>query len=277
MEKIKGVLVSTKTKLKQAGIENYSFEACELVSTIANCSKSDLVIGDKLLGIHTIEKIDQATSRRIIGYPVQYILGEWEFYSLSFYVGEGVLIPRADTEILVETCINLAKNRKLRILDLCSGSGCIAIALKKNLPQCEVFALEKSEKALPYLHKNITLNEVDVTVIEGDVLVSHKELGKFDMIVSNPPYITGADMKTLQKEVTYEPEMALYGEDNGLYFYECITEIWKDSLNNDGILAFEIGRNQYNDVAQIFNDNEYKNICKQLDLCGIIRVIYAIR
>lgn len=163
--------------------------------------------------------------KRAGGYPLQYILGEWEFFGYRFKVGEGVLIPRPDTETLVEQVIEICRSNKLespKIADLCSGSGCIAVTLKKEIPQAQVYAVELSDKALPYIRVNSELNHADIHIVQADVLLEKtaEESGNLDIIVSNPPYLTGQDMKCLQTEVAFEPEMALFGGEDGLDFIE---------------------------------------------------------
>lgn len=227
---------------------------------------------------NTYESIVKLVNKIADGYPLQYVLGKWEFFGYDFKVGEGVLIPRQDTETLCEEIIKFIGNKQgLNILDLCSGSGCIAITIDKKCPNNNIYAIEKSDLAFEYLTDNIKLNNSCVKAIKSDVLdmKSFDNLPKFDIIVSNPPYLTKQDMENLQKEVTYEPEMALYGDDDGLFFYENITRLWKSKLKIDSALFFEIGINQDNDVYKILLKNNFINVCKIYDLCGIIRVIYG--
>ncbi|MEG2429778.1 MAG: HemK family protein methyltransferase, partial [Oscillospiraceae bacterium] len=157
------------------------------------------------------------------------------------------------------------------------GSGCIAITLSKIFPNAEIFALEKSPDAIFYLKKNITLHNANVTIIQDDVLSPKTDLKDFDVIVSNPPYLTQKDMEQLQLEVKFEPQMALYGNEDGLLFYNEITKIWKDRQTFNGKIFFEIGKGQENDVIKILQENNYINICKTPDLYGIIRDISATR
>ncbi len=223
------------------------------------------------------EQLKKAIQRRLAGYPLQYILGEWEFYGLPIKVGEGTLIPRQDTETLAEEIINYVKDSNKKVLDICSGTGCLAIAIKKYCKNSTVYSLELSEEAISFLYQNIKLNDVDVTVIKDDALnPTLKETG-FDVILSNPPYLTKEDMNSLQKEVTFEPEMALFGGTDGLDFYRSIIKGFKEKLNDGGIFAVEIGMGQEKDVSKIFLDNGYKNITLKKDLCNIIRVITAIK
>lgn len=254
--------------------ENNKMEASELVRLSTNTTKSELIIGERAVTSGEYDEILGNVKRRKSGYPLQYILGEWEFYGLPFKVGEGVLIPRSDTEVLVDTAIKAAKGRdNLKIIDLCSGTGCVAIALAKHLTSCDIFALEKSEVAASYLLYNVELNGVGVTVLKDDALVPQFSGSGFDIIVSNPPYLTSEDMKALQLEVTFEPAMALYGEPDGLHFYRELTRVWGSRLASGGTLLFEVGHTQAEAVSQILLQNNLNNICKIPDQYGILRVV----
>lgn len=272
---VKELLREVKTKMIPYCDE---VEPAFLLSHCLSIPRSQLILSECVVTKEQEQALMMAVDKRLSGYPLQYILGEWEFYGLPFYVGEGVLIPRADTETLVERCLKQAGAKPVAVLDLCSGSGCIAIAIKKNLPNATVTAVEKSEQALEFLHRNIERNKCDVSVIKGDALDENLVTGKYDTIASNPPYISSEDMKTLQKEVQFEPQMALYGQsEDGLSFYRKLAKIYKDKLNDGGMLAFEIGINQQAEVAEILAGEGFKMICNDADLCGIIRVVYAIK
>lgn len=254
-------------------------EARILIEHFLDCDYSYVVVNpDKIISDDDLEKIEVAVKQRLDGKPLQYILGKWEFFGREFFVGDGVLIPRQDTEVLCETVLNLAPNGAT-VLDICSGTGCIPITLKAQRDDLSVFALEKYDKAFEYLTRNIELNGVSVKTIKADALLPDEKLfntlPSFDVIVSNPPYLTSDDMKSLQKEVEFEPETALYGGDDGLLFYRELTRIWKQKLTQNGILAFEIGVGQQDDVTQILEQNGFYDVCKVKDLCDIIRVIYA--
>ena len=202
--------------------------------------------------------------RRIQGEPLQYILGEWEFYGLKIFVGEGVLIPRPETELLVDTVLNFAKNRKnLKILDLCTGSGCIALALKKFLPDAEISAVDVSEKALAYAEKNKNYHHLNITLYHESVLNQEfvQKFQNYDIIVSNPPYLTSEEMQDLQPEVQHEPILALLGgAGDGTYFYKEIANLWKNSLKSGGLLAYEIGWKQAPRVSELLNSNDFEQI-----------------
>ena len=224
--------------------------------------------------------IRQLTKRRSSGYPLQYLLGELEFYGYPFRRNEDVLIPRPDTETLIENVLEICRRqgmRSPRIADLCSGSGCIAITLKKELPLAEVSAVELSGGALDIIKENASLNDADIRIIKGDVLKKETAdmFRDMDIIVSNPPYVTAKEMAELQQEVRYEPEMALYGGEDGLDFYRTMTALWKNPLADGGWLLYEYGDGQQNDVEKILNDNDFDNITLSRDLAGIFRTASA--
>ncbi len=237
----------------------------------------------------TAERVLAAARRRSVGYPLQYILGEWEFYGLKFKVGEGVLIPRADTEALVDETLRRLKEdgcKKPAVIDLCSGSGCIAAALARMLgSDASVYALELSGEAFPYLSENVRRNGVqNVRLLRGDVMDgkmtdnfrSPSDNDRFipvDCIVSNPPYLTDSEMEELPKEVTYEPQTALYGGNDGLKFYRVIICLWKEVLKTGGLMIFEIGDGQEISVKRLFEENGFERIFTAMDGAGNVRVV----
>lgn len=239
--------------LKSAGIEAARFEAKEILKSAKNDT----------------EALEFA-NRRISGEPLQYILGEWEFYGLPFFVGEGVLIPRADTETLVDVALGIIGNKPFRVADLCSGSGAIAIAVAKN-SGAMVTAIEKSETAFSYLERNARRNGVAVECVLGDVFGEWKE--NYDLVLSNPPYIASAVVETLSEEVKREPKMALDGGADGLDFYKRLTSYWKTRINGGGHLAVEIGYDQGESVVALFEQNGFEEIELIKDLSGNNRVI----
>lgn len=268
----------TKELLKNNGIENHIFEARILTEHFLHIQPHEiLLLKNSAVESETADKLKQAVQKRISGYPLQYIIGEWEFYGCPFKVGEGVLIPRQDTEALVDAVIRCNQKSSPVIADLCSGSGCIAVSLKKSIPDSEVYAIEMSDKAFEYLKENIRLNNVKVKAIMANVLENEikNNMPYIDILVSNPPYLTEEDMRTLQKEVEFEPREALYGGNDGIYFYNEIIRIWKDRIAENGMMFFEIGIGQQNDVRHIFDLNGFKNTREYKDLNGIIRVLSA--
>lgn len=208
------------------------------------------------------------------GEPLQYVIGKWDFYESEFFVGEGVLIPRPETEELTELVINKAKTLENPVVfDLCAGSGCIGISVAKAVPKVTVYCIEKSAEAMFYLLKNAE-GVQNVKGIHGDVF-SPPELPKADIIVSNPPYIKTADISGLQSEVLKEPEMALDGGADGLDFYRAICEKWKSYLLPNGSLFFEIGEDQGAEVSAILEKHGYNTIEIIKDMYGKDRIARA--
>ncbi|MBQ9384864.1 MAG: peptide chain release factor N(5)-glutamine methyltransferase [Ruminiclostridium sp.] len=234
--------------LAAAGVFDPSFEAREILREYTG---SELPGGD--ISPEAEAAIQKALQRRITGEPLQYIFGKWEFYGLPFYVGQGVLIPRPETELLVDIAVKRLR-RGSSALDLCSGSGCIpvSIALKTG---AKCYAVELHEAAFGYLERNITLNGADVTALRADALDGTLFPGMtFDAIFSNPPYLTGAEMRSLMREVSFEPESALYGGEDGLDFYRKIIPAWVGRLAKGGFFAVETGETQGAAVAEIMRD-----------------------
>ena len=239
-------------------------------------SQEQLLDYKKELTDNEENKVKDILFKRINGYPLQYILGKWTFMGRDFSVGEGVLIPRDDTEVVVLSVIPyLEQNKNLRIIDLCSGSGIIAVTLKCMFPKCEVHALELSEKALPYLKRNIESLAPDVILHQGDLnlLCECFEDNYFDLVISNPPYIQSEVIPTLQTEVKREPKMALDGGTDGLDFYRSITQKWSNKLKPGGMMAFELGEGQFDIVKAMMKEKGFENISEYKDLGNIQRAI----
>lgn len=208
------------------------------------------------------------------GIPLQHITHRQEFMKMDFFVDENVLIPRPDTEILVEEVIKIAqKYNSPRILDLCTGSGAIAISLKKFVPNADITAVDISEKALEIAQKNAKKLKTKINFLKSD-LFDKLDNKKFDIIVSNPPYIRKDEIKKLSEEVQKEPKIALDGGEDGLDFYRIIAEQAINYLKTGSFLCFEIGYNQKNDVIKIIEDEQnYKNTYCKKDLYGNDRII----
>lgn len=263
--------------LLAGGVEDASFDSRQLLQHVLGVDAAGLLTLSSL-SEGQWEAVQQLAKRRITGEPLQYLLGSWDFYGRTFTVGPGVLIPRADTEVLCETALGFLQHRPCaRIADLCAGSGCIAVTLERETNGSTVWALEASEQALDYLTRNIHCNHSAVQAVQDDVLCpSFGETG-LDLIVSNPPYLNEADLRKLQREVRYEPEMALYAPENGLLFYRRIPEIWKQRLQQGGMLCFEVGIGQAAAVAALLQQNGFASIAVIRDYQGIERVVSGIR
>lgn len=212
--------------------------------------------------------------------PIEYITNKKEFMNLKLYVNQDVLIPRQDTEILVEEVINILQNIKaenIQILDMCTGSGAIAIALAKNVKKCIVDAADISSGALEVVRKNVVKNQVEdkINIINSD-LFSKVPNKKYNLIVSNPPYIERNVIENLDKQVQKEPIIALDGGEDGLDFYKKIINEASSYLESNGYLCFEIGYNQKSAVQNLLsNSGKYQDIYCKKDLCGNDRVIIA--
>lgn len=281
MVTIAQIIKNSEEILKNNNIESFSFDTRCIVEDVLNMNFQLILLNSsKEISEDDEKKISEMIKKRAENYPLQYILGEWEFYGLPFKVGEGVLIPRPDTETLVDTVLEYCKNKsEVKIIDLCSGSGCIAITLEKNTLNSDVYAVEISDNAYKYLDENISLNNSSVKAVKGDVLSEKTALlfENADVIVSNPPYLTKEDMENLQKEVSFEPEKALFGNNDGLEFYRLIPKIWNKCLKKGGLMAFEIGIGQENDVIEFMKENGFVNIETQKDLAGIVRVVCGVK
>lgn len=265
-------LRNAEAKLTEAGIEDAKFDAEQIVLYVCDMTSSQLRLNDEEISRRKLDRIDELCEKRIARYPLQYLVEEWEFYSLPFKVGEGVLVPRPETELLVDTAIDyIGDCEGLKIIDLCSGTGCVAVAVAKNIAGCEIYALEKYDEAYEYLCDNIKLNDADVEPIQGDIFVE-PDL-KYDLILSNPPYIPSDDVKKLQTEVTFEPTTALNGGGDGLDFYRAIAEKWIPCLNDGGAVIVEIGFDERDGVTEIFSNAGLTNIECKKDLSGLDRVI----
>lgn len=274
-------LKNAKKLLNANEIENADFEAVcifEKAYGVKYRSVQYERIKDTEPSDEQSEALCEMLRKRIDGQPLQYVLGEWEFFGMPFKVGSGVLIPRQDTETLVELVLDKMKNNNsIKAVDLCAGSGCIGVALQKNLRSCDMTCVEISKDAVKYLEQNIKLNDADVKTLNADVLKSETAdaFSQLDLIVCNPPYLTKEDMQSLQTEVGFEPQTALFGGEDGLDFYREITRLWKNTLKQGGMLAYEIGMGQETDVSQILIQHGFENVRFVKDYCGIFRVVYG--
>lgn len=262
--------------LENNNIENSKFEAQSLLQKAFSLDRVGFIM-------HKTDKADENCShnflkfieKRISGEPLQYILGEWSFMGFDFKVGRGVLIPRDDTEVVVNLCIDFLENRTdKKTVDLCSGSGAIAVALDK-ISGAKVTAVEIDETAFSYLETNVKENNSSVKPVMADALEICETFadGELDLIVSNPPYIKSADIETLQKEVQLEPRLALDGGEDGCDFYREIVSRWSRKLKKGGALAFELGENQADAVKALMAEQGFSDFKISLDFGGVQRAI----
>ena len=278
---IKQALEEAKNILKSNNFEDSNIIAKELLSYVLKKDKVYLTINldSDLTDIEYVE-FTKYIEQIIDGKPLQYITQKQEFMGMEFFMNENVLIPQPDTEILVDSVLDICKrygNQSLRILDLCTGSGAIAISLSKIL-NTQVFASDVSTKALKVAEKNNVMNNTKVEFIESNLF--EKINGeKFDVIVSNPPYIKNEEIKSLSKQVQNEPYIALAGGEDGLDFYRKIIDEAYKHINENGYLCLEIGYDQKEDLIKLIKQNEnyeYENCIKDLsnnDRCIIAKIV----
>ena len=264
-------------RLKAAGKEAYAFEAELLLEKAAGLNRTALFLrGEEVLSAEVLAVYEGYLSEREQGRPTQYILGEWEFMGLPFSVGEGVLIPRGDTEVLVETILEKQQAEKFKsILDIGTGSGCIPISLGHYGKFEKIMAVDISPKALGYATENAVKNNINIDFYESDLFTNlpAEWKGTLDAIVSNPPYIPKKDIEELMTEVKdFEPMNALDGGEDGLDFYRAIVEQAKEWLVDGGWLFFEIGYDQGEDLRKLLQEFGYTAIEIRQDLVGLDRV-----
>lgn len=266
--------------LTDSGIEpnEANIEVRLLIEHFAGYSLIDILTGKKLDEDKLKLVEEKAKLRALTGQPIQYIIGRADFMGEKFIVNPDVLIPRDETEILVRTAVEIIKKNNYKsAVDMCTGSGCIACMIAK-LTECNVLGVDISNDAIHTAFENMEKFKLfnRVTFRKSNLFSKLREDEKFDLIVSNPPYIPPQMKKTIQKEVTFEPELALYTNDKyGLEFYEKITERAPKFLNRGGYLIFELGIYQSKKVAEIMRDNGFTDIKTLKDLAGIDRTIYA--
>lgn len=259
--------------------DNARFEAELMVMSVLKINRTQLVLGGRCdVTAEQRGKVSEMVKRRMGGEPLQYILGECEFMSLDFCVESGVLIPRSDTETLAEEVIEkIDENKRMKILDICAGSGCIGISIAHFRPNAYVDLADVSDKAIEIAEKNIVRNNVQnrVKVQKMDILKECPK-DKYDIVVSNPPYIETDVINTLQTEVReHEPHIALDGGEDGLVFYRRITKIAPKILFKGGMLAFEIGYNQGQAVRALM-ENEFRDVRVIQDLSENDRAVTGI-
>lgn len=277
--KIKELLKTSIEDLKNIDIDDANLKAKILLAEVLGKEKEYLLTHDNdELDAKVIDTYNKMIERLKSGEPVQYILNKQEFMGLNFYVDKNVLIPQPDTENIVEEVIAITEvlkktKNELKILDMCTGSGAIAISLAKYVEKTLIYASDISENALKIAEENATRNLVNVVFFKSDVFKNIIPAFQFDVIVSNPPYIETKVIPELSKEVRSEPELALDGGEDGLKFYREIIKNAKEYLTENGYLVFEIGYDQRESVMTLLKDNGYKNIYSKKDLAGNDRVV----
>jgi len=275
-------LDTRRALLKTEDAQTAGFMARNLIAHFSGKTQEAILANMEMYaGEETCRNVADATARLLEGEPLAYVLGEWEFYGLKLYVDRNVLIPRDDTVAVAQLAINqgifLPENP--RILDLCTGSGCIGLAIANRIKDARVTLADISREALAVAKKNLFAHKFTgrVTVIQADAMKpAPAVLGKFDMIVSNPPYIDSADMKILQPSVAnYEPHLALFGGEDGLDFYRAIADNYTRALKPGGYLALEFGEEQGDAICRILEEHGYTILERSRDYNDTERAVLA--
>ncbi len=256
-------LYDAEKMLADAGIDGAEFECRLLAERFLHIpmSRSAYMKTEQLDPMPDFDEFLRALEKRATRYPLQYIMGEWEFYGLKMKVNESCLIPRPDTELAAERAIielqKMPKKAEYRCVDLCTGSGCIAAAVMSKVKNASFTLVDISKDALDIARENMELNgfSARTTLMEADVMseIFHSE--KFDLVTANPPYISRDEMPTLEPELDYEPRFALTDEGDGLSFYRAIVKLYKYALADDGVIVLEHGCDQYESVSKIAEEN----------------------
>ncbi len=269
-----------RKRLRREGIEASSLEARELICAAADKTKEQLFRDMALYAPNEVQaRLAELMERRMKGEPVAYLVGEWEFYGLPLTIDRHVLIPRADTELLVERALEAMRGVGPggRMLDLCTGSGCVGLALASTIADCRAVLADVSKEAIEICKENIRRNNLNgrVTAVQTDVRQKpNQSLWDFDVITCNPPYIPTGDLAGLDTSVReFEPRLALDGGPDGLDFYREIAPLWADSLRLGGSLIFEVGIGQAEAVKEIMENAGYEKISIHRDTGDIPRVI----
>lgn len=260
--------------LNEAEIKEAELEAFYIIEYVLHLSRSMFFLKKKdMVSEQDINNCLTIAEKRRQHVPLQYILGTQEFMGLNFKVTPDVLIPRQDTEGLVEEVLKYVKPG-MKVLDMCTGSGCIAVSIAKYAENVQVSAADISVKALEIARENAVANDVQVNFIESDMFQQITQ--KYDMIISNPPYIKSQVVTTLMPEVRdYEPHLALDGKEDGLYFYRKLAKEAGKFLTPGGMLCLEIGYDQGVDVAQLLQEQGFQQVRVEQDLCGLDRNVYG--
>lgn len=273
--------ISAKMQFTKAGVLSPAFDALCLFEHFFKVGRAELVNkGRETPDPEALQAFLNAIEERENGRPLQYIIGSWNFMGITFHVREGVLVPRDDTEVVVNECLSRMEGiENPAMLDLCAGSGAVSIALSKFIKGGSVTAVELHKGAYDCLCENIAFNKaMNVTAVKGDVFTSFPEFvsGAYDLIVSNPPYIPTQEIETLRKEVRREPAAALDGGSDGMDFYRAIAKDWSRCLKPLGVLAFELGEGQSGYVSALLKSHGFTDIVKKKDLGGEFRAISAV-
>ena len=271
---VRDIIKKAEEKLKEAGVVDFAVDSWLLAEFVFKINRTGFYI-DPMMTVskERADKYMELVGIRASKIPLQHITGSQEFMGYEFLVNEHVLIPRQDTENLVEEALKVIRP-DMHVLDMCTGSGCIAISIDRLCENAKVTAVDFSEKALVVAKENNALNKADVTFFQSDLFENVEK--QYDVIVSNPPYIKTEEIESLMDEVRiHEPMMALDGDCDGLKFYKKIAKEGRQYLRSNGIIFFEIGYDQGQTVPAILEENGYKDIKVYKDLSGNDRVVTA--
>lgn len=272
------VLRTAAEKLRAAQIENASFDASCLVENITGLSRTKIMLCDDDIADEQAELVERAVLRRISGEPLQYILGEWDFFGRTFEVGEGVLVPRPETELLVELALEKLRNVRYPVVfDLCAGSGCVGLTIAAERPDAHVWLFEKYDEAFHYLKRNIKkLGLTNVQAVQHDITLGYddKISETPDLIVSNPPYLRTDELDGLSTEVMHEPVTALDGGKDGIDFYRIIASRWLPNVNKHGGIIFECDPSQTLEIADMLMPYAMR-VKIVTDIFGLQRAVFA--
>lgn len=288
---IREVLTKIRERLQNAGIEDFEYESWVFLDWKLHIDRAEFYMNPNgEVKEELLEELESVLKQREQRMPLQYLMGECEFMGFDFYVDARVLIPRQDTECLVELAVESIrydknhdadnkkpkqKSKQVKVLDLCTGSGCIGISVAKLCPGTEVTLADISDGALSVAKKNAQNLDANVTLVKGNLFENIES--RFDYILSNPPYIPSEVIEGLMPEVKeHEPRLALDGEADGLSFYRKIINEAPDYLNPDGRIYFEIGAEQGEDLTRLMNERGFSEVKVHKDLAGLDRIVTGI-
>lgn len=274
MAEYRELLSEGRRRLKEAGIADVNTDAWLLLEHVSGLTRAQYFLRERdEVPVEVENRFRKLTEKRAGHAPLQYLIQEAWFYGRRFFVDESVLIPRQDTEVLVEEVLSRVKGQRgLRVLDMCTGSGCILISLLAEMEDASGTGCDLSEKALETAKKNAETLEVEAEWIHSNLFSAIQD--DYDIIVSNPPYIASSVIEGLMEEVRdHEPRMALDGREDGLYFYQKIVKEAYSHLRPGGLLAFEIGYDQREAVSDMMKEAGYLNVTAVRDLAGLDRVV----
>lgn len=253
-------------------------DAFEIASLVFGLSRTDILLCPvrELPGV-ALNRFDELIKKRAGGYPLQYILGEWDFFGFTFYVTEGVLIPRPETEQIADKACAFLKNKKNAVVfDICAGSGCIGLSVAANNPDSSVFLFDISEQALACEERNRNRHSLDnVTILDYDIFSGFSgSLPEPDVILCNPPYVTREEYRMLETSIFFEPETAIVADGDGLDFYRCLAGKWLPYLKKDGFFMFESGEGQPEKIMRILG-GKFRAVCEN-DMYGVCRFVRSL-